>query len=64
MQETQETGIQFLCREDPLEGRAWQPTPVFLPGESYGQGNLAGCSPVDRKVSDMTVATLHALTHT
>ena len=22
--------------------RAWQPTPVFLPGKSYGQRNLAG----------------------
>ena len=25
--------------------RAWQPTPVFLPGESHGQRSLAGCSP-------------------
>ena len=25
--------------------RAWQPTPVFLPGESHGQGSLSGCSP-------------------
>jgi len=23
----------------------WQPTPVFLPGESHGQRNLAGYSP-------------------
>ena len=23
--------------------RKWQPTPVFLPGESQGQGNLVGC---------------------
>ena len=22
--------------------RAWQPTPVFLPGESHGQRSLAG----------------------
>jgi len=22
--------------------RAWQPAPVFLPGESYGQRNLVG----------------------
>ena len=29
-----ETRVQFLGREDPLEGRAWQPTPVFLPRES------------------------------
>ena len=25
--------------------RAWQPTPVFLPGESHGQRSLVGCSP-------------------
>ena len=25
--------------------RAWQPTPVFLPEESHGQGSLAGYSP-------------------
>ena len=25
--------------------RAWQPTPIFLPGESYGQRSLAGYSP-------------------
>ena len=25
--------------------RAWQPTPVFLPGESHGQRSLAGCGP-------------------
>ena len=24
--------------------RAWQPTPVFLPGESYGQRSLVGYS--------------------
>ena len=23
--------------------RTWQPTPVFLPGESQGQGSLMGC---------------------
>ena len=28
--------------------RAWQPTPVFLPGESYGQRSLAGYSPYTR----------------
>jgi len=25
--------------------RAWQPTPVFLPGESHGQKSLVGYSP-------------------
>ena len=29
--------------------RKWQPIPVFLPGESHGQGSLAGCSPWGRK---------------
>jgi len=25
--------------------RKWQPTPVFLPGESHGQRSLEGCNP-------------------
>ena len=25
--------------------RKWQPTPVFLPGKSHGQGSLVGYSP-------------------
>ena len=41
-------------------GRAWQPTPLFLPGESHGQRSLAGYSPWGRKESDMTEATWHA----
>ena len=36
--------VQPLSRGDPLE-RTQQPTPVFLPGESHGQGSLAGYSP-------------------
>ena len=34
--------------------RTWQSTPVFLPGESHGQGNLVGYSPLGRKESDTT----------
>ena len=34
--------------------RKWQPTPVFLPGEFYGQRSLAGYSPWSGKKSDMT----------
>ena len=30
--------------------RKWQPTPVFLPGESHGQRNLAGCCPWGHRV--------------
>ena len=37
--------------------RKWQHTPVFLPGESHGQGNLVGYIPWDHKESDMTGAT-------
>ena len=29
--------------------RAWQPTLVFLPGESHGQRSLADCSPWGRE---------------
>ena len=36
--------------------RKWQPTPVFLPGESHGQRSLAGFSPWGRKELDMTAA--------
>ena len=34
--------------------RAWQPTPVFLPGEFHGQRSLAGYSPWGHKENDMT----------
>ena len=34
--------------------RKWQPTPVFLPGKSHGQRNLAGYSPWDYKELDTT----------
>ena len=44
--------------------RAWQPTPVFLPGESYGLRRLVGYSPWGRGESDMTEATEHACTFT
>ena len=34
--------------------RAWQPTPVFWPGEFHGQTSLAGYSPRGYKELDMT----------
>ena len=34
--------------------RAWQPTPVFLPGESHGQKSLVGYNPRGRKELDTT----------
>ena len=41
--------------------KAWQPNPVFLPGDSHGQRNLLGYSPWGHKGSDTTEATKHAL---
>ena len=37
--------------------RKWQPTPVFLPGESQGRGSLLGCHLWGRTESDTTEAT-------
>ena len=37
--------------------RKWQPTRVFLPGESQGWGSLVGCRLWGRTESDMTEAT-------
>ena len=39
--------------------REWQPTPVFLPEESQGHGNLVGYSPCGCKESDMTARLTH-----
>ena len=37
--------------------RKWQPTPVFLPGESQGWGSLVGCRLWGRTESDTTEVT-------
>ena len=37
--------------------RKWQPTPVFLLGESQGQGSLVGCRLWGRTEWDMTEVT-------
>ena len=47
------------CRLNPWVGkipwrRAWQLTPVFMPGEFHGQRSLGGYSPWGHKESDMT----------
>ena len=41
-------GFNPCIRKMPWR-RAWQPTPVFLSGESHGQRSLAGYSPQGRK---------------
>jgi len=56
--------MQEMQEFDPRVGqipwrRAWQPTPVFLPGESPGQRSLVGYSPWGHKVSHLTEATEH-----
>ena len=53
VQETRRGGF------DPWDGkipwrRTWQPTPVFLSGESRGQRSLEGYSPRGHTESDMT----------
>ena len=49
MQETQETQVQSLGREGPLE-EGMETPPGFLSGESHGQRSLAGYSPWGRRV--------------
>ena len=49
----QEIWVRSLGQEDPWR-RKWQPTPVFLPGESHGQRSLVDYSLWDHKELDMT----------
>ena len=37
-----------------FQRRQWNPTPVLLPGKSYGRRSLVGCSPWGRCGSDTT----------
>ena len=43
--------------------RKWQPTPVFLPGKSHGQGSLVVYHPLGSKESDITEWLTHTQTH-
>ena len=43
--------------------RKWQPTPVFLPGESQGQGSLVGCRLWGRTESDTTEVMQQQVSH-
>ena len=49
----QETGVQSLGQEDPLEKRMATHSSI-LPGEFHGQWSLVGYCSWDRKESDMT----------
>ena len=48
-----------------LRRRQWHPTPVFLPGESQGQGSLVGCRlwghTVGHDCSDLAAVAVHLL---
>ena len=58
-------GFDPWVRKIPWK-RTWQPTPIFLPGESHGQRSLVGYSPWGSKELDMTELVLrvgHVLTH-
>ena len=57
-QETQELPVLRCLGKIPWR-RAWQPTPVFLPGESHGQRNLTDYSPWGHQESDMAEAIKH-----
>ena len=48
-----ETQVKSLGQEAPWR-REWQPTAIFLPGESHGQRSLVGYSLWGRKESAMT----------
>ena len=60
--ESQESNVCLQCGRpgfDPWvwkihQRRKWQPTPVFLPGESHGRRRLVAYSPRGRKESDTT----------
>ena len=43
--------------------RKWQPTPVFLPGESQGRGSLVGCHLWGRTELDTTEETWQQQQH-
>ena len=51
-----EHGLDTWIRKIPWR-REWEPTPVFLPGESHGERNLMGYSPWGHKELDMTEVT-------
>ena len=59
------------CRRsefDPWVGkipwrRGWQPTLVFLPGESHGQRSVVGYSPQGHRASDITFISLLPLNY-
>jgi len=63
----QETQVQSLDREDPLE-KKMQPTPVPLPRKSHGQRSLVsysswGCKRVKHDLATKTTAAVDSIWH-
>ena len=58
----QETQVQSLGQEDPLE-KEMATHPVFLPRESHGHRSLVGYSPQGRKELDTTDQSTHVHIH-
>ena len=44
----------FKFYSEATRRRQWHPTPVLLPGKSYGRRSLVGCSPWGHEESDTT----------
>ena len=55
--QTRLSDFTFTFHFHALEKAMAPPTPVFLPGESQGQGSLVGCHLWSRTELDMTEAT-------
>ena len=55
--------FEFIFVYGVRRRRKWQPTPVFLPGESQGQRSLVGCHLWGRTESDTTDATQQQQQH-
>ena len=51
---TKQLHFHFSLFTFMLWRRKWQPTPVFLPGESQRRGSLVGCRPWGHTESDTT----------
>ena len=49
--------LHFHFSFSPIGEEKWQPTPVFLPGESQGRGSLVGCRLWGRTELDTNEAT-------
>ena len=56
LSQTRLSDFTFTFHFHALE-KEWQPTPVFLPGESQGRGILVGCRLWGCTESDTTAAT-------